>query len=407
MSTPLFGLACCQKKPAYFQAILAVVPVCGFGTFSGLSIYNSLSWWNPISIGGADYTGLVFNDIWPNVFLQLDESITSAGPAGTSTRRTVYSQDTDTFITQTLDDGAGQFNQNGWQSPGDATVVVSPDGTQLSITWIASGAPVVYTAAVSNPLNAASSWAAWTTLANGLISEFQSTDFGGAGQFPALTDTTWQVPLLGQPFPGSCFGWFIFPQSTTPFFADPGAAFGGFSNLAMGAANGAAVRISQAFATLQGWTNAPSNTMNATYLPDTPVANAWEQDEPAPGSIVGTAVVPNAGYVLSATSRWQLLGLPTNYPVLADDNTNHLAGAWAQPMIIPPGGAPYFENYFSQFRGTSAPVNNLVITPSDVVNTLARTNLGPYGIIGFRLPLPPQGGAGGTGPGAGGGAPAL
>jgi len=373
----------------FFQIVYGVVPVCGFGKFVLGSKFNSLSYWAPITIGGADYSGLIFNEQWPNVYQTLVETITIGSL--TSVRVIKYTQVPGSsgagLVTYDMSgDLNGFFDQNGFQAPGTAKADISPDGTVFTQTWTAAGTAYAYSAGVSNRLDATSLWAAWTAEANALLADFP---------FPAWNDPALEINPIGTFLPGMCAGWFIFPASNPPLVASlPPLSSGEWNTLVMAAANGLAARIS-VYNPTTFWGYA-SGTGMFSYSPDTPVANAWEQDSPDPGSIAGTTVLQNCGAVVCAKSQWQLLGLAPNFPALPGVTYSHLAGVWAQPLIVPDGAAPYFENNHAKY-GTGFSAHQMAAIGSGL----------NYGILGFRLPPPVSGGAGGSITGPGNTAPVL
>jgi len=399
---------------AFFQIVYGVVPVCGFGKFVSGSKFNSLSWWAPLTIGGADYSGLIFNEQWPNVFLALTETLSVynpgvPGPPGigrapstlTSTRIITYSQTISSPGLVTYDtsgDPNGFFDQNGFQAGAGAVTNISPDATIFTQTWISAGSTYAYTAAVSNRLDAASLWAEWTYEASDLLEAFP---------FPAWNDPTLEMNPFGTFLPGMCAGWFIFPASNGPLVASlPPLPGGEWNTLVMAAANGMAARIS-VYNPTEFWGYA-SGTGMYSYSPDTPVADAWEQDSPDPGAIASTAILQNCGAVICAKSQWQLLGLAPNFPALPGVAYNHLAGVWAQPLEVLPSAEPFFLKYYTKYGTGFSARQTRTFTPLDVASALSNVATGlPYGILGFRPPPPVSGGAGGSIAGPGNTAPAL
>ena len=388
---------------AMFQIVYGVVPVCGFGKFTTGSKFNSLSWWAPFSRGGADYTGLVFDEQWPNVFTTLTETMTVGNM--TSTRVITYSQTITnpglvTYTEPDFPDPNHLFDVNGFQSPSNANQTISPDSTSLTIHWTEGTAPNVvdykYTAVLSNPLNGVANWAAFTAEANALLADFP---------FPAWNDPTYEMASGFNGLAGQCAGWFIFPSSTGPLVADlPPNISGEWFTLVMAAANGMAARIS-CYYPPDFWGYA-SGTGMYSYSPDTPVANAWVQDSPDPGSIASTIILQNCGACVCAKSQWQLLGLAENYPALPGVTYNHLAGVYAQAMTL--AQPPYFARNYPKYGTGFSAGQQRTFTPSDVVAALGVIGGGAtYGILGFRPPPPVSGGAGGSIAGAGGGAPAF
>jgi len=119
---------------AYCQIIYGIVPVCGFGHFASGCKFNALSYWSPTTYGGADYSGLVFDDQWPNVYQTLVESLTDG--TNTSTRTITYTQTIDNLVTYSVNDPNGWFDgigDIGFESPPGATTTIGP--TSLNIQW--------------------------------------------------------------------------------------------------------------------------------------------------------------------------------------------------------------------------------------------------------------------------------
>jgi len=368
---------------AYCQIIYGIVPVCGFGHFASGCKFNALSYWSPTTYGGADYSGLVFDDQWPNVYQTLVESLTDG--TNTSTRTITYTQTIDNLVTYSLNDPNGWFDgigDIGFESPPGATTTIGP--TSLNIQWTSSGTHWTYTAGLSNQLSS-SSWATWTAQANALIVDWQTAL---TVSFPAWNDTTYQANQFGiPPIPGGSFGWAVCPYSTTPYWGGGflGAIGAGMQSASWGltagnyiilaAANGMAARIS-CYNSSTFWGYA-SGTGMYSFLPDTPVAAAYEQDEPNPSAIAGATILQNCGAVVCATSRWMLLGLPPAYPVLTDNNVSHLSGTWCQPMTV--AQPPYFTASYPAGPAVGIGVNTF--TPAQVAAVL-----GTYGMMGFRHP---------------------
>jgi len=396
---------------AMYQIIYGVVPVCGFGKFTAASNFNSLSWWAPIIIGGANYSGLVFDEQWPNVFLTLTETLTVGGAS--SSRIINYTQNVDnwksisggdyiyTYGPYTYPDPNGLFDQNSFVAPSTAQTTLSPDGTSFTQQWTGGAGLCTYTAVLSNRLDAASLWATWTAQATALLADFP---------FPDWNDPTLEIAPFGSTLAGMCAGWKILPYAASPGWGGDDTAgpatvdlSGEWGTLVLAAANGMAARISVADpSSFQGYA---SGTGMYAYSPDTPVANAWEQDSPDPGAIATTTILQNCGAVVSAKSQWNLLGLAPNYPALPGVAYNHLAGVWAQPMVL--AQPPYFQRNYSKHIASFPARSTRTFAPADVIAALGAVGTGiNYGILGFRPPPPLSGGAGGSITGAGGGAPA-
>jgi hypothetical protein len=378
----------CPRKTAgatFFQIVLGIVPVCGFGTFRAGCAFNSLSWWQPEGPSGS-YKGLLFNDVWPNVFLTLTETLTitdyfrNIGAGGTiyslvtsGARVTKYAQTIDDFITQTKQTNDGPRGDLWGQNTDFGFRAANPPSTLTLSTftadWATSNGDLPpstyhYTAALSNRLDAAASWATWTAQANALLDNFV---------FPDWNDAT-----------GTCLGWELFPTRDRPFFQ---TQLGGEwqYNMTMAAANGMAARVGElSGAPVDDEESGELSGVGTSYFVNVPSPNAWMQDTPDPATLGYIPVQPNCGAVVCIKSRWQLLGQPTAWPVMPSAPYNHLAGTWAQPLDLGPVNAPA-----PAFAGSYTPyiklATNQIVSylPTDVTAALGA---GEYGILGFRPP---------------------
>jgi len=355
-------------NPAYFQLIKGLVPICGFGKFTSATNFNSLSPWDPSQIGGANYNGVVFTDLWPNVYTVLTETISGGGNSGTRTVTT--STNWDQLFVQVVVDPSGLFGINGFIAPGTGGVL-SAGNTVFTQIWTDSTPTTwTYIATVSSQLNY-SSWSTWTTQATGLLADFP---------FPTFTDATYYTNGPGVPSPGACACWLVVPISTGPNYEIIGGSrvgtYGDYGSTwtaqfsVEAACYGAAIRASGG--------NTPWNAGLPTgnYW-DIPVASAYVQDEPSPSSIAGTTLAGNFGFVACSSSRWELLGSAPNWSTMPDNNTPHLSGLWAQPMTV--GQPPAYTASYSLAGATGL---GLLEIDSALVNTV----LGTYGMIGFRHP---------------------
>jgi hypothetical protein len=166
------------------------------------------------------------------------------------------------------------------------------------------------------------------------------------------------------------------PTSIAPFVSLRNPFSGPWNELVMAAANGIACRM----AFTPDSPPDPTGTGGFDYTPDTPALQAWVQDTPDPATLGYTQVQPNCGAVVCIKSQWQLLGEPTAYPDMPSAPYNHLAGTWAQPMVV--GPPPTFEGSYTPYIKLAT--NQIVqYTPADVLAALGGT---AYGILGFRPP---------------------
>jgi len=406
---------------SYFQLIYGAVPVCGFGTFKAGSTWNSYFYFT-----SNGQPGLVFNDVWPDVYLTLTESlvdvyvITASDPpwyfpgtsTATSTRSATYSQNSDQFFTSTTTDPNGFFG-NGYDPGSGRTLVsstVSAAGTVFTMIWTkvitnSSGQQigtetVTYTATVSNQLLAASAWGNWAIQSAALVADYP---------FPSFTDTTAYQPYpLSWPShgPGASGAWQIFPTAAAPGYIE-GFGFSGAygaGNSISGGQWGTGPIVAAAYGIgcrVAGTGTVPGNSVPTGAM--VPVTGAYVQDEPSPGSIAGTAIVGNAGFVVSIASRWMLLGAAVSFPVLTDNNTTHRQGLWCQEMSLATGsGAPSFGSYCPLSRPPPG-IGLSTFWPADASNALASAGfIGPYfGMLGFRLSTSRKSSAGSENIGAG------
>ena len=350
---------------AYFQIVQGVVPIMGFGLFTLSTRFNSTSYWDASYGAYSPNPGVVFTDIWPNVFTTLTESLSRGG--NTSTRSVTWTQNLDIGFVQTVSDPNGWFGSYGLLSPSSGGSL-SGGGTTFSQTWTDISGTWTYTATVSSQLTASTGWATWAAQATALANDFA---------FPAWNDATYYG--LVSPLPGTSGLWTVFPQSTTPFYT----LYSGLGSLGsswpspnlysiLAAANGIAIR-----SVTPGFN--PPNAPTSFGGQQLPASGAYVQDEPSPAYVAGTTPDGNSGYVVSLKSRWQILGLSTSYPPLPDANNPHLVGTWGQPMTVPSGAVPYFTASYSPAFSSGLGIASFA--PTDV------TNMGiQYGMIGFRHP---------------------
>jgi len=357
----------------YFQVIQGAVPIVGFGHFTSATRFNSLSYWDPSLIGGANYDGVDFTDMWPNVYQTLTEVISGGGATGT--RVTTTSFNMDQMFVQTLTDPSGLFGVNGFLGPSTGGSVTGL-GTGFTQTWSDGTTTWTYTASVTDQLDAYAHWVDWTAQALAMVGDFD---------FPAWDDSTWYGTYGGLiPVPGSSNYWLIAPINASPGYevnitnVPPPSNFNTswFQTLVLCAASyGMAVRCASA--------NTPPNAGNAGSLgnPDTPIALAYVQDEPSPSSISGTTVNWNTGWVVCTKSRWRLLGLPSAFPVIPDNNTAHMDGFWAQQLSVDVHGTPSYGTTYTLARGSG--FGEYTIAALDVWAALGTY---AYGMIGLRHP---------------------
>ncbi len=349
----LSAVQCEQLLPSVtgtFNAIMAMIPIIGFGTFGGFFDY-----WNtyaPIGAGQYSNSGTsipLFNDVWPNVYLQCVESWSDSVGSGSVTTTAQPYCDIG-FITT---GSSGLPNVQYGTTP---SYSVSGGGTTLTMTYLdTNGNAGTYTATVSNPYAGSSNWAALTSAAHALLAH-------------ATMPTGGNIAMVQ-------------PISVSPGFAIStiGANIGAGTWGILACAYGLATR----------WPGG-----NLPYEGNYPIGGG------VVGNSVGGGIAPtiadlptysssitnNCGFVMCFMSVWNLTGNPPADS--SDTNTNSHLNIYAQQMTVAPN--PVMSGTVSQpssLTCDSVGYSNPIVPIATVtfVDTDMALNSGyTYGLLGFR-----------------------
>lgn len=321
--------------PSLVGSVAAYWPINGFGTFNSGATFD-----NCYPGGGSFPSGS--DDIWPNVYKTL--TLSAADTLGTNTRTFQFQDCCDVPYTDT-----------GWITAGYPQVLPSGPADSITSTLLStnysgynmytppySGAYYTgtMTATLSNPISAASLWAAWTANAQALISG------------------------VTIPTPGSSSGVPVYCPATSGLYMSSIDA---------------------------GWLCAAALGIPVRYL----ITDAFGSDgHPALPTIFerdpsGPYEFPNYGGLVCVSSSWVLNGLPPYY--IPDPQSNHLAiygqkfdpAAWAMGTVTRP--ASYYASSAAHPNIIAPTTARTFLAASDVLATLATFDAtASYGIIGFR-----------------------
>ena len=336
-----------------FQLIHAVVPICGFGTFNASSTLDAL----------------VYDDVWPDVYTVLTETITIppvwfGEPWVTATRITTYSQYSDIGVTQVVTTVPPKYDWS--HAPVASVTSLSVGTTSITEVFVDNGGNTcTYTANLSSQLGS-SMWAAWTATAMGMLTDYLANDPG-----LDVSDIGIAAPGVHSPY---CLGTWLSKISSGKGWIDyvrhTGLSSANFTELVCGATYGLPFRCGVYSSGVDGW--APEMRPVAASIADNP--QNWNDP------ISGNASIANSGGIVCSMSRWLLTGLPPYYQNFSGNMTpyNHLTW-YAQSAT----GFTTMSGSVSTVFGPVDPMRTAMFFPADVQAALGGTSTS-YGIIGFR-----------------------
>ena len=374
----LFGLACCPASgPSTYAGLLGFWPIAGMGPFNNTATPLNCT---PDPTYGNNPSSM--DDIWPNVYRTLTCTwtlTTGALAGGWQTVVYQYQDYCDTPILVTTTTGGSWWPPDGWIGTPDVTATFIQQGFTYPPGggWGDLGGNGIFTATLSNQFGA-SDYAAAVAKALALVTANMSSlpspslSYQTLSYYPASTGT----------------------QST---------------NLDAGYVCAAALGM-------------------PTRDPGFPPGFGFHSVDPALPAIYDFDVPPssvpsiNFGGVICLASQWVLTGIAPD--VIYTPATNHktIYGQSCNPAAMTMSGIlQFWPTFLTTQSGLNHPdpLTLLPITitflPADVPANLFGA---AYGIIGFNSAyagagavslgaFPATGGAGGTGPGAGGGAPPM